>query len=82
MGRIFVLVKDIDNDNEITVGNIYRPPYDNNNGTNANTFVSESNPIIGNISESNRELIVACDFNIILLHVNICNKEHFGDFLD
>ena len=79
---LYVLVKDIDNDNEITVGNIYRPPYDNNNETNANAFESESNPIIGNISESNRELIVARDFNIILLHVNIRNKEHFGNFLD
>ena len=28
------------------------------------------------------ELIVAGDFNINLLHVNICNKEHFGNFLE
>ena len=79
---LFVLVKDINNEKEIAIGNIYRPPYDNNNETNINTFVSELNPIIGNISESNRELIVAGDFNINLLHVNICNKEHFGNFLD
>ena len=36
---LFVLVKDIENEKEIVIGNIYRPPYDNNNETNINTFV-------------------------------------------
>ena len=63
---LLVLVKDIDNEKEITKGNIYRTPYSNNNETNINTLVSELNPIIGKISESNRELIVAGDFNINL----------------
>ena len=36
---LFVLVKDIENEKEIVIGNIYRPLYDNNNETNINTFV-------------------------------------------
>ena len=36
---LFILVKDIENEKPIVIGNIYRPPYDNNNETNINTFV-------------------------------------------
>ena len=79
---LFVLVKGIEQEKEIVLGNIYRPPYDNNNESNINTFVTELNPIIGIISDDKRDLIIAGDFNINLLHINTCNKEHFGNFLD
>ena len=79
---LFVAVKDMETEKEIVVGNIYRPPYDNNNEQNVTTFVTELEPIIATLNDNNRELLIAGDFNINLLHINTCNKEHFGQFLD
>ena len=67
---------------EFVIGNIYRPPYNNNNEDSINTFISKLNPIIGRLNDNNRNMIIAGDFNINLLHINMCNKQHFGNFLD
>ena len=61
---------------------IYRPPYDNNKEKNVTLFVTEMEPIIATLNDNNHELLIAGDFNINLLHINTCNKEHFGQFLD
>ena len=79
---LFVAVKNMETEKEIVVGNIYRPPYDNNNEQNVTTFVTELEPIIATLNDNNQELLIAGDFNINLLHINTCNKEHFGQFLD
>ena len=79
---LFVSVKDDYSEKEFVIGNIYRPPYNNNNEDNINTFISELNPIIGKLNDSNRNIIIAAHFNINLLHINMCNKEHLGNFLD
>ena len=79
---LFVSVKDDYSEKEFVIGNIYRPPYNNNNEDNVNTFISELNPIIGKLNDNNRNILIAGDFNINLLHINMCNKEHFGNFLD
>ena len=80
---LFVSIRDSSYKKEVVLGNIYRPPFDNNNDENINLFISELNPIIGQISDNyNRDLLIAGDFNINLLHINYCNKEHFGNFLD
>ena len=39
-GILFVTVKDMDIGKEFVVGNIYCPPYDNNNEQNVTTFVT------------------------------------------
>ena len=79
---LFVTVKDMGIGKEFVVGNIYRPPYDNNNEQNVTTFVTELEPIIAALNDGNHELLIAGDFNINLLHINNCNKNHFGHFLD
>ena len=63
-------------------GNIYHPPYDNNCKENTNSFTSELDQILSSFDTSTNDLIVMGDFNINLLQVNMCNKEHFGNFLD
>ena len=78
----FILVKDIECDNEIVIGNIYRPPYGNNGKENISTFISELDPILANLSNTNRDMVITGDFNINLLHINLANKEHFGEFID
>ena len=37
---LFILIKDLENQKDIVLGNIYRPPHNNNNQTNINTFVT------------------------------------------
>ena len=79
---MFILIKDSHTEKETILGNIYRPPHDNNNKENVLTFVSELNPILSRLSENNRDFVMAGDYNINLLHINHVNKEHFSDFLD
>ena len=79
---MFNVVKNDHSDKETVLGNIYRPPHDNNNKENISQFVSELNPLLARLSETNRDVLIAGDFNINLLHINYVNKEHFSDFLD
>ena len=72
----------MENTKDIIIGNIYRPPYDNNCKENINSFTSELDPILSSFDTSTNDLIVTGDFNINLLQVNMCNKEHNVDFLD
>ena len=53
---LFVFVKDDYSEKEFVIGNIYRPPYNNNNDDNVNTFRSELNPIIGKLNDNNRNI--------------------------
>ena len=78
----FILVKDIECNNEIVIGNIYRPPYGNNGKENIGTFISELDPVLSNLSNANRDRMITGDFNINLLHINLANKKHFGEFVD
>ena len=79
---LFVKIQGMENTKDIIIGNIYRPPYDNNCKENINSFTSELDPILSSFDTSTNDLIVTVDFNINLLQVNMCNKEHYGDFLD
>ena len=54
---LFVSVKDDYSEKEFVIGSIYRPPYNNNNEDNVNTFSSELNPIIGKLNDNNRNII-------------------------
>ena len=51
----------------INVGNIYRPPKDNNNCDNINGFVRELEPILSDLSNTNSEVLICGDYNINLL---------------
>ena len=47
-----------------TIGNIYRPPHDNNNNTNIQQFISELSPIIAILQSENTYAAIKGDFNI------------------
>ena len=79
---LFILIKDLENQNDIVLGNIYRPPHDNNNQTNINTFVTELDPILSSLTNNKRNFLIAGDFDINLLQINVVNKEHLAQFLD
>ena len=48
---LFILIKDLENQKDIVLGNIYRSPHDNNNQTNINMVVTELDPIFCKLSK-------------------------------
>ena len=79
---LLISVKDDYSEKEFVIGNIYRPPYTNNNDDNIKTFISGLNHMIRKLNDNNRSIIMAGGFAINQLYINICNKEHLGNFLD
>ena len=64
----------------LTIGNIYRPPHDNNNNKNIETFINEMSPIIDQLKKENSYAAISGDFNINLLQIN--EREKYDDFFD
>ena len=59
----FIFVEDIECNNEIVIGSIYRPPYGNNGKENIGTFISELDPVLSNLSNVNRDMVITGDIN-------------------
>ena len=64
----------------ITIGNMYRPPHDNDNNKNIEKFIDQISPIIDIIQKENSYVAIVSDFNINLLQVN--KREKYAEFLD
>ena len=64
----------------LTIGNIYRPPHDNNTNKNIETFINEMLPFIDKLKKENIYAVISGDFNINLLQIN--EREKFDDFFD
>ena len=64
----------------ITIGNIYKPPHNNNNNANIERFIEEISPIINTLQKENKFAAIVGDFNINLLQINIdqmfCKSPH------
>ena len=63
----------------VILGNVYRPPFENNNHI-IELFVEQFSPVIHSINDINLQAIVAGDFNIDLLKIQ--EREIYGEFLD
>ena len=66
--------------NKIIIGNVYKPPKDNNNSVNVKGFVSQLEPILSDLGNTNSEVLICGDYNINLLKVN--SEPHFSYFFD
>ena len=66
--------------NKIIIGNVYKPPRDNNSARKINPFKSETEPILQEIGISNNEALICGDYNINLLKIN--GEAHFSEFCD
>ena len=64
----------------ITIGNVYKPPKDNNNNTNIETFLEEIAPILQKYANKKADSIIVGDFNINLLEIN--EREKYCDYLE
>ena len=67
-------------DNKITLGNIYKPPKNNNNNINIEIFLNEFSPIISSLGKEKSDTIIVGDFNINLLELN--DREKFCEVFD
>ena len=64
----------------IIIGNIYKPPHNNNNNVNIERFIEEISPIINTLQKENKYAAIVHDFNINLLQIN--EREKFEEFFD
>ena len=78
---LFVSIKGSVHNKDITLGNIYRPPKDNNNKINIDQFTTEMDPILARICEGNWDSVIVGDFNINLLKVDMCTLNILENFL-
>ena len=56
------------NTKNIILGNIYKPPLNNNNNDNIQTFINEVEPVISQLNHANSNIILTGDYNIDLLN--------------
>lgn len=77
---IFVKITDTDIKSDVIVGNIYRPPRNNNNNETISQFLLELDPLINELSQENNDILISGDFNIDLLKIN--ERALFADYLD
>ena len=77
---LFIDIKGDSLKRNITVGNIYRPPRDNNNNKSVRNFLTPFAPIIHKLSREKFDSIICGDFNIDLLKIK--GRDLFVEFLD
>ena len=75
---LFIDISSNNNDKFITLANIYKPPKQNNNNSNIETFINEFAPFIQQLGNSRSNSIIAGDFNIYLFKINV--RPVFCDF--
>ena len=64
----------------ILLGNVYRPPRNNNDNDSIRRFNTELSSVINILTKSNLNIIISGEFNINLLEIN--ERECYGEFLD
>lgn len=62
------------------IGNIYKPPRNNNNNENIQTFISEIEPVLNYLNDTKAEVLIGGDWNINLLKLS--ERPQFTEFLD
>ena len=73
---LFVKLKHEKMQNAIIIGNLYKPPRNNNNIANISAFKEELEPILQELDITNSEVVICGDFNINILKVN--EESHFS----
>ena len=77
--NLFVSIKGTGHNKDVIVGNIYKPPKDNYNIENINTFTTEIENVIHELDSRNSEIIIAGDYNMNLLNLDV--RQAFSYFL-
>ena len=77
---LFIDIKGHCNPTKIALGNIYKPPNNNNNYLNISNLFDDSTPILHVLGTENSYAVLVGDFNVDLLKLNECDK--FCDLYD
>ena len=77
---LFVEIKNCENDLHVVVGNIYKPPRNNNNNTNITRFVTEITPTLKKLDDIGCDVALAGDYNINLLQLE--ERQKYAEFFD
>lgn len=77
---LFLEISGGDLTRSIIVGNIYKPPKNNNNNENIEIFTEEITPVLDSFRNTDKDILLAGDYNINLLKIN--EREKFTEFLD
>ena len=64
----------------IILGNIYRPPRNNNDNSTIRNFTNDLSTVLNEFTKLNHNIVITGDFNINLLEIN--ERECYGEFLD
>ena len=64
----------------VLLGNIYRPPKNNNNNQTINDFLTEFDLVTSEINKINKDIILVGDFNIDLLKIH--ERAKYSEFLE
>ena len=64
----------------VIIGNVYKPPRDNNNNANIEAFMTEFTPVITKIGKMKPDAVILGDTNIDLLQIN--HREKYAEYLD
>ena len=65
---------------KLNIGNIYKPPRNNNSNLNIETFINEIAPHLNSLNKSKLDSIIVGDFNIDLLELNL--REKYYEYFD
>lgn len=77
---LFLDINITDMHKKISLGNIYKPPRNNNNNYNIETFTNQFSKIIAQLNKENSYCLIAGDYNMNLLEIP--SREKFADFFD
>lgn len=77
---LFLEIADEEANIRTVVGNIYKPPRNNNNAENIQTFINEITPLLEETNRRNANTLIVGDYNINLLKIN--EVAHFAEFFD
>ena len=64
----------------IILGNVYRPPRNNNDNNSIRGFNNEFSTVLNKVTKLTKNTTITGDFNINLLELN--EREAYGEFLD
>ena len=77
---LFIKLSAGDLQRDLIVGNIYKPPHNNNNNDNIEQFMAEIQPLLDELNKSKADIVCAGDFNIDLLKIN--QRTKYSEFFD
>ena len=69
-GTVYLLIYKGNLDGKLTIGNIYRPPRNDNSNACVDKILNELSPIVANLCRNNYNTVITGDMNLDLLKID------------